>query len=82
MIRTCPLCSGQFNSDYRGKAPIICGSSDCLRRHNELASERRSRKNAAPPRKRQPRPLYGDFAYIAMLNGVSTDGTGRKVTSR
>lgn len=34
----------------------------------------------APRRPRRPRPaLYGDFATIAAINGIRTDGTGRRI---
>lgn len=32
-----------------------------------------------PRRAKTVRPLYGDFAAVAQLNGISTDGTGRRV---
>lgn len=33
----------------------------------------------APRRpRRKPQPLYGDFAQLAQLHGVATDGTGRR----
>jgi hypothetical protein len=31
-----------------------------------------------PRQKRQPQPLYGDMAWLAAINGVRTDGTGRR----
>lgn len=38
---------------------------------------------ASAPRRprtpRAPRPLYGDYAMLARLNGISTDGSGRRV---
>jgi hypothetical protein len=37
-----------------------------------------TQKPRQPRRPRQARALYGDYAQLAMLNGIRTDGTGRK----
>ena len=37
---------------------------------------------SAPRRPRtpkSPRPLYGDYAMLARINGIATDGTGRVI---
>lgn len=48
-----------------------------------FATEAEARAEASGRRKprqaRTPRPLYGDYAHLAMLVGISPDGTGRKV---
>lgn len=67
------------------KGGLGCGMGECHTKHNEAAEAHRlevSRRRSEAQKNRQPRrpqPLYGDFATIAMLNGISTDGTGRKV---
>jgi hypothetical protein len=44
------------------------------------AEAREAAKCRRKPRQaRSPQPLYGDFAQLASLHGLSTDGTGRKV---
>jgi hypothetical protein len=44
------------------------------------AEARAEAKNRRKPRtKRQPQRLYGDLAYVALLNGINPDGTGRKL---
>jgi len=50
---------------------------DAFTTEAEARAEARNRRQ--PRRTRQPQPLYGDFAVIAMLNGIRTDGTGRLV---
>lgn len=64
---------------------IGCGMGECGRKHNEAVEAHRaevSARRSEAQRNRQPRrpqPLYGDYATIAMLNGIRIDGTGRKV---
>lgn len=42
------------------------------------ADARAAAKARRKPRTvRQPQPLYGDFAQLAALYGITTDGTGR-----
>lgn len=42
----------------------------------EARAEARSRRK--PRQACQPVALYGDFAMLARMNGIRTDGTGRK----
>lgn len=50
--------------------------ADCYETEAEAREVGRSRRR--PRQARQARPLYGDFAQLAALNGIRTDGTGRR----
>jgi hypothetical protein len=49
---------------------------DLFATETQARAEARSRR--APRQVRTPQPLYGDFAQLAALNGIRTDGTGRR----
>lgn len=50
--------------------------ADCFATEADARAEARSRRQ--PRRARTARPLYGDFAFVAAINGICTDGTGRR----
>lgn len=53
--------------------------ADCFDTEAEARDAARARRQ--PRRTRQPVALYGDFAQLAAMNGISTDGTGRSSRS-
>jgi hypothetical protein len=57
---------------------LSCGTGSCLVAHNERVHALRTAPRAPRRRTSNPQPLYGDFAWLATVNGCSTDGTGRK----
>lgn len=48
----------------------------------EEAAREAAHARRRPRRPRQPQPLYGDFAQLAAFHGVSTDGSGKRVSRR
>lgn len=44
----------------------------------EADARAEARNRRQPRRARQAQPLYGDFAQLAALHGIATDGTGRR----
>ena len=51
--------------------------TDCFATEDEARAAVRARRR--PRRPRRPQPLYGDFAQLAALHGIATDGTGRRL---
>lgn len=50
---------------------------DAFATESDARSEAKNRRK--PRQARTPRPLYGDGAVMAMVMGISTDGSGRRV---
>ncbi len=81
----CSECDETFQAYKHQTRPSACGKAACLgaetERHNANVATVRAERAATPraPRvKREPVALYGDVAWIAAMNGIRTDGTGRK----
>ena len=85
----CTACGAEITLRTRPVAGLTaaCARTECIaevtRQHNAAVAEReelmRDRRRAAA-RDRVPRrqaPLYGDYAWVAVMNGVRTDGTGK-----
>jgi hypothetical protein len=87
-IKVCQRCGGEFQSYRNTRKPVTCSRRECLEadaaEHNAAVeayrAERAAERTARPKpvrRPRQPRPLYGDYAWMAIVNGVDPQ-TGRK----
>lgn len=59
--------------------PAIKGVTWCVTCYNADVREYRANANRNRRPRRQRQPLYGDFATIAMLNGIATDGSGKRI---
>lgn len=44
----------------------------------EEAARAEAKARRKPRTRRQPTALYGDFAFVAAINGIRTDGTGHR----
>jgi hypothetical protein len=83
---SCVDCAGEITTTYKPPADgVSCGRGPCNAAHNARVAAYQaevSRRRSEAQRNRRPRapqPLYGDFAQLAAMHGVATDGTGRKV---
>jgi hypothetical protein len=68
---------GEWVSFKAGKVQYAARLIDFFATEAEAKAEAKARR--APRTARQPQPLYGDYAQFAALQGIATDGTGRRV---
>lgn len=61
------------------RAFICRGCQDAALAERRSAGDAFATKPRAPRKPRKPQPLYGDLRAIAQINGIRTDGTGRRV---
>lgn len=59
-----------------GKVSWHLRLQDCYRTEEQARSAARALRKPRQPR--TPQPLYGDYAQLAALHGLRTDGTGRR----
>ena len=59
------------------RCSVVAAEGDVYASEEEARTVAASRRR--PRRSRTARPLYGDFAQLAALNGIRTDGSGRRV---
>lgn len=63
---------------------IACSSIGCIKAvtaaHNAAVAQYQAENPPIrrPRQPRRPQPLYGDLRWMAAINGISSDGTGRK----
>lgn len=88
--RQCPYCPATFEAPERAKVQPYdnCRSPECEPKGEadyqaavaawQNDPERQARREERRQARRQPQALHGDLAWIARINGIKTDGTGRR----
>lgn len=82
--KVCKRCQGEYQSYRNTRKPGVCWRQECLvaeaDEHNAAVEAARAELAAKPRQPRatcQQQPLYGDYAWVAAVNGIDP-ATGRK----
>jgi hypothetical protein len=81
--KNCQRCGEEFQTYRNYRKPVTCDRRDCIEaeatEHNAAVMAARAQRASEPRRPRRARttrPLYGDYAWVAVINGLDP-ATGR-----